>query len=62
MWHNKQEHNENRAKCYKEANGNCKFGSDSCWFMHKKHSALIGRKKKFLNAEHVNKFSILNLI
>ena len=36
MWHNKQEQNENRAKCYKEANGNCKFGSNSCWFSHKK--------------------------
>ena len=36
MWHNKQEHNENRVKCYKEASGNCKFGSDTCWFMHKK--------------------------
>jgi len=27
----------------------------------KKHSALIGRKKKLLNAEHANKYLILNL-
>ena len=26
----------------------------------KKHSALIGRKKKFLNAEHANKYSIFD--
>ena len=35
MTHNKQEHNENVADCYKEASRNCKYRPKHCWFCHK---------------------------
>ena len=46
MWHNKQEHNENIASCYKEASGNCMFGPNSCWFSHIKSVSNNRQKEK----------------
>ena len=46
MRHNKQEHNENIASCYKEASGNCMFGPKSCWFSHIKSVSTNRQKEK----------------
>ena len=46
MRHNKQEHNENIASCYKEASGNCMFGPKSCWFSHIKSVSTNRQTKK----------------
>ena len=46
MRHNKQEHNENIASCYKEASGNCMFGPNSCWFSHIKSVSNNRQKEK----------------
>ena len=48
MRHNKQEHYENIANCFKEEGGNCKFGPRNCWFRHKKIIRNNGQKEKVL--------------
>ena len=45
MKHNKQEHYENIANCFKEEGGNCKFGPRNCWFRHKKTFRNNGQKE-----------------
>ena len=34
MKHNKMEHRERLANCWRYASGNCQFGDDYCWFNH----------------------------
>ena len=62
MWHN----NKNTMKIeridIRKQTETASLGQIVVGLAIKKHSALIGRKKKFLNAEHANKYLILNLI
>ena len=58
MRHNKQEHYENIAVCYKEEGGNCKFGQRNCWFRHKNIFRKNEQKEKVLKCRYANKYLI----
>ena len=41
MHHNKNEHIEKVANCWKYSSGNCEYGEYNCWFTHTKNEIVM---------------------